>query len=251
MMKNRGWWIVIPNRDAFFQEMNSILNVESVTKVYRSGGRDLVVLEGIDFAVEAGSSCAIVGPSGSGKTTLLNLLGGHATDTLERLGLAEQLPVHQLGLAEPVHPGTGVLQAEHEPAGQLPDTALQLRGRDGLLRDAVPAFGEQGQHLVDVLRGAPGVQAEQAGVRVTGGEGVDRVGKPSLLPDLLEEPRGHPAPEQPRENLCGEEIRFAIGRGLEAHDEMTLLELARIRPDAARISRWFLDTRPALSEPPE
>ena len=56
--------------------MNSILNVESVTKVYRSGGRDLVVLEGIDFAVEGGASCAIVGPSGSGKTTLLGICAG-------------------------------------------------------------------------------------------------------------------------------------------------------------------------------
>lgn len=56
--------------------MNSILKVEALKKIYRSGGNDLVVLEGIDFAVEAGSSCAVVGPSGSGKTTLLGICAG-------------------------------------------------------------------------------------------------------------------------------------------------------------------------------
>lgn len=56
--------------------MNSILTLQSVNKVYQSGGRDLKVLDNISFAVEAGSTMAIVGPSGSGKTTLLGLCAG-------------------------------------------------------------------------------------------------------------------------------------------------------------------------------
>ncbi len=56
--------------------MNSILKVEALKKIYRSGGNELVVLEGIDFSVPAGSSCAVVGPSGSGKTTLLGICAG-------------------------------------------------------------------------------------------------------------------------------------------------------------------------------
>ncbi len=56
--------------------MNSILKVEALTKIYRSGGNDLVVLKDIDFAVTAGSTCAVVGPSGSGKTTLLGICAG-------------------------------------------------------------------------------------------------------------------------------------------------------------------------------
>src|SRR6202043_2736888 len=39
-------------------------------------GRTLHVLDNINFAVEAGSTVAIVGPSGSGKTTLLGLSAG-------------------------------------------------------------------------------------------------------------------------------------------------------------------------------
>ena len=61
--------------------MNSILEVRGLTKTYRSGDRDLTVLRDVNFAVEDGSTCAVVGPSGSGKTTLLGLCAGldHAT----------------------------------------------------------------------------------------------------------------------------------------------------------------------------
>ena len=50
--------------------------VRGVEKSYRSGGRPLRVLHGIDLDVAAGEFLAIVGPSGSGKTTLLGLLAG-------------------------------------------------------------------------------------------------------------------------------------------------------------------------------
>ncbi len=56
--------------------MSSILKVESLSKVYRSGERDLTVLNDVSFDIEEGRSCAIVGPSGSGKTTLLGLCAG-------------------------------------------------------------------------------------------------------------------------------------------------------------------------------
>ncbi len=56
--------------------MNSILSLQSVNKIYQSGGRDLTVLDDVSFSVETGASVAIVGPSGSGKTTLLGLCAG-------------------------------------------------------------------------------------------------------------------------------------------------------------------------------
>src|SRR5689334_9202502 len=37
---------------------------------------DLVVLDGVDFAVRAGESVGVVGPNGAGKTTLLSALAG-------------------------------------------------------------------------------------------------------------------------------------------------------------------------------
>ena len=57
-------------------DIASVLKVENLTKRYRSGERDLTVLDHVSFEVETGTTCAIVGPSGSGKTTLLGLCAG-------------------------------------------------------------------------------------------------------------------------------------------------------------------------------
>lgn len=54
----------------------AILESINLTKVYRSGDRDLTVLDDISFSIRKGQTCAILGPSGSGKTTLLGLCAG-------------------------------------------------------------------------------------------------------------------------------------------------------------------------------
>lgn len=53
-----------------------ILEVTNLTQKFRSGNRDLTVLDHVDFSVDEGTTCSIVGPSGSGKTTLLGLCAG-------------------------------------------------------------------------------------------------------------------------------------------------------------------------------
>jgi putative ABC transport system ATP-binding protein len=55
---------------------NSILSVEHLSKVFKSGNQTLTVLNEVSFAIEQGSACAIVGPSGSGKTTLIAICAG-------------------------------------------------------------------------------------------------------------------------------------------------------------------------------
>ena len=53
-----------------------ILKVEHLSKVFKTGEHIVNVLSDVSFAVEEGSSCALVGPSGSGKTTLIAICAG-------------------------------------------------------------------------------------------------------------------------------------------------------------------------------
>jgi putative ABC transport system ATP-binding protein len=53
-----------------------LVELRAVSKVYREGDRERVVLRDVDLTVAAGEFVALVGRSGSGKSTLLNLISG-------------------------------------------------------------------------------------------------------------------------------------------------------------------------------
>ena len=64
-MRYRNGWVA-----------DSYISAHNLSKVYTSGGADLVVFSGLNLEVERGEMLALVGESGAGKSTLLHLLGG-------------------------------------------------------------------------------------------------------------------------------------------------------------------------------
>lgn len=61
------------------QAVRSILRLDDVSRVYKSGSSELAVLNGVRLDIAAGEVVGLIGPSGSGKSSLL-----HAAGMLER-----------------------------------------------------------------------------------------------------------------------------------------------------------------------
>jgi len=57
------------------QTASPALELRGVRKVFRQGGAELRVLDGIDLALDPGEIVALVGPSGAGKSTMLHVAG--------------------------------------------------------------------------------------------------------------------------------------------------------------------------------
>ena len=67
-----------------------MIQLEQVTKAYKTANGPVNALSGIDLAIEEGQFVAVRGPSGCGKSTLLTVVGGLGTPSSGRVSVAGQ-----------------------------------------------------------------------------------------------------------------------------------------------------------------
>ena len=167
----------------------AIIEVSRVTKVYRRGGENLVVLDRLDLTMQRGRFYALMGPSGSGKTTLLNLVGGlDEADSGDLTVCGERL--HALHGSDLAH-----WRAEHV------------------------GFVFQGFNLLPVLSAAENVMLPLQLTRLSGRERRERALYALELVGLADR-----AKHRPSQLSGGQEQRVAIARALVSDPDLILAD---------------------------
>lgn len=75
--------------------MSTLLNIQKASRVIKSGGNKIKLLDTIDLKVDEGEFISLMGPSGSGKSTLLNCIGMLDNFTEGNYTFLEE-PVHKM-----------------------------------------------------------------------------------------------------------------------------------------------------------
>jgi lipoprotein-releasing system ATP-binding protein len=163
------------------------LELTGVKRVFRQGGVELAVLNGIDLTLRPGELVALVGPSGAGKSTLLHLAG-----LLER-------------------PSAGEIRIAGEECGNLSDE------RRTLLRRSTLGFVYQFHHLLPEFSALENVMIPRMIAGVARGAARDKA-----MALLRRVGLGERLSHRPARLSGGEQQRVAIVRAL-ANDPKVLL----------------------------
>ena len=170
------------------------LVVQDLCKQFVSEAETLVVLDKVNFSLEAGENLAIVGASGSGKSTLLYILGtlDHPTSGSISIDGVDPFALNAARLAEFRNQSVGFVFQDHHLLPQLSvleNVLLPAMAKGRPSRQAA----ERAQHLIEEV----GLTARASHVpgRLSGGErqrvAVARamLHQPKLL--LADEPTGN------------------------------------------------------------
>ena len=184
--------------------MSAVLELRNVSRTYKSGGGELVVLDGADIQLNAGELVGLVGPSGSGKSTLL----------------------HLAGLLEP--PDAGQVILEGVDCHKLSDRERTLLRRQKLgfvyqFHHLLPEFNAVDNIAMPLM--IDGVEREKA-----------RKKGPSLLAEMGLDDRGH---HQPGQLSGGEQQRVAIARALANDPRLVIADEPTGNLDPATTERVF------------
>lgn len=184
--------------------MAVVLELKGVSRTYKSGGGELVVLNGADIELNAGELVGLVGPSGSGKSTLL----------------------HLAGLLEP--PDKGQVILEGVDCHTLADRERTLLRRQKL------GFVYQFHHLLPEFNALDNIAMP---LMI---DGLEREASRSKARALLEEmglgDRGH---HQPGQLSGGEQQRVAIARALANDPRLVIADEPTGNLDPATTERVF------------
>jgi lipoprotein-releasing system ATP-binding protein len=168
---------------------DDLLRVEGLSKIFPSGGSELVVFDNLSFRVRKGEMLGIVGESGAGKSTLLYILGA-----LER-------------------PSKGDVYFAQMQLGSLADDgAAEFRNREiGFVWQfhyLLPEFSAVENVAMPLrLRGRPAAEAQEEALR--------------LLREVGLEERAH---HRSGELSGGEQQRVALARALVTRPQLLLAD---------------------------
>lgn len=175
-------------------EAAPIIHIERLSRIYRSGDKDLIVFDDLSLDVEPGEQVAIIGESGAGKSTLLHLISGLDRPTSGAIFYAgrEVTALDEARLSEFRNREIGYVWQQHHLLPEftaLENVAMPLLIR-GEPREKAFAAAQNGLEEVNL-----GPRASHRAGELSGGEqqriAIARAlaGSPSLL--LADEPTGN------------------------------------------------------------